>query len=143
MPPTERTGHCLCGNVRFTFEPAAPEVDACHCTMCRRWSGGPGLSIRAASTPIISGAEHIAVFKSSDWGERHFCKTCGSHLFYNAPAFGYFGVSVGTLDDLDGLTLTSEIFIDYKPDLYSFANTTHQMTEAEFQASLNGQTETK
>jgi hypothetical protein len=51
----------------------------------------------------VTGREHLAVCKSSEWGERHFCRKCGSHLFYSAPTFGYFGVSAGTIDDLGGL----------------------------------------
>lgn len=134
----KRTGRCLCGTVSFAFQPAEPEVDACHCAMCRRWGGGPGLSVKAAGPPEVDGADHVATFQSSAWGQRMFCKTCGSHLFYSAPSVGYFGVSAGTLDDLTGLALTTEIFIDRKPDLYSFANATVRLTEAEFLAMVTG-----
>jgi len=130
----ERSGRCLCGRVTYLFRPAEPEVDACHCGMCRRWSGGPGLSVKAAGPPKIVGAEHLSIYKSSEWGERQFCRNCGSHLFYSAPSFGYFGVSAGSMDDLDGLSLTTEIFIDCKPDLYAFSNQTRKLTEAEFLA---------
>ncbi len=133
-----RTGRCLCGAIAFSFVPAEPEVDACHCTMCRRWSGGPGLSIKAAGSPDVTGADRLVTYRSSDWGQRQFCGTCGTHLFYSAPSFGYFGVSAGTLDDLSGLALTSEIFVDHKPDLYDFANATKRLTEAEFLAMIAG-----
>ena len=33
------TGGCLCGAVRFTAEADDDGIVACHCTMCRRWSG--------------------------------------------------------------------------------------------------------
>lgn len=131
-----RTGRCLCGAVEFAFEPAEAEVDACHCGMCQRWGGGPGLSIKASAMPRARG--EVSVYQSSDWGQRHFCKACGSHLFFVAPAVGYYGVSAGTLDDLSGLTFTTEIFIDRKPDLYDFANATKRLTEAEFLAMFSG-----
>jgi hypothetical protein len=131
-----RSGRCLCGNVTYTFAPAELEIDACHCGMCRRWGGGPVLSVKAAGDATVTGNEHVAIYKSSEWGERRFCKDCGTHLFYSAPAFGYFGVSAGTIDDLDGLALTTEIFIDCKPDAYDFANPTRKLTEAEFLAML-------
>lgn len=38
---------------------------------------------------------------------------------------------LGTLDDADGILLTSEIFVDRKPDGYAFAADTRKMTEAE------------
>lgn len=131
-----RSGRCLCGKVSYTFAPAELEIDACHCGMCRRWGGGPVLSVKAAGDATVTGSEHVAIYKSSEWGERRFCKDCGTHLFYSAPAFGYFGVSAGTIDDLDGLALTTEIFIDCKPDAYDFANPTRKLTEAEFLAML-------
>lgn len=133
----ERSGRCLCGKVTYTFTPAELEIDACHCGMCRRWSGGPGLSVKAAGVADVKGNDHVAIYKSSEWGERRFCKECGTHLFYSAPAFGYFGVSAGTLDDLDGLGLTTEIFIDCKPAAYEFANPTRKLTEAEFIAMVS------
>jgi hypothetical protein len=134
------TGQCLCGAVKFSFQPAEREVDACHCTMCRRWTGGPALSIKASAAPSVQGAEHVGVYKSSEWAERRFCKTCGAHLFYSAPTFGYFGVSAGAVDDLSGMTLTTEIFIDRKPDFYDFANATKRLTEEEFIAMVSGAT---
>lgn len=131
-----RTGRCLCGSVTFAFEPAEAEVDACHCGMCQRWGGGPGLSIKAAAMPRTEGK--VTVYQSSAWGQRHFCSSCGSHLFYTAPSAGYIGVSAGTLDDQSKLALTTEIFIDCKPDYYDFANTTKRLTEAEFLAMFSG-----
>ncbi len=133
----KRTGRCLCGKVGYTFTPAELEIDACHCSMCRRWSGGPGLSVKAAGVADVTGRDNVSIYKSSDWGERHFCGHCGTHLFYSAPTFGYFGVSAGTIDDLDGLLLTTEIFIDCKPDAYAFANPTRKLTEAEFIAMVS------
>jgi hypothetical protein len=134
----QRSGRCLCGAISFTFKPAEPEVDACHCRMCQRWGGGPAMTIRAAGPASIEGGDSLAVFASSDWGQRQFCKTCGTHLFFAAPSANYFGVSAGAVDDLAGLAFTTEIFIDCKPDLYDFANKTRRLTEAEFNALLAG-----
>jgi hypothetical protein len=135
----ERSGQCLCGGVRFTFRPAEPEIDACHCRMCQRWGGGPGLSIKADGVAdITQGRDLVVAYKSSEWGERSFCRACGSHLFFSAPSVGYFGVSAGTVDDLSDLSLTTEIFIDRKPAAYDFANPTHKLTEAQFIAMVSG-----
>jgi hypothetical protein len=129
---SSRSGRCLCGKVTYTFVPAELEIDACHCTMCRRWGGGPGLSIMAKGAATVSGTEYVAVYKSSEWGERHFCRNCGTHLFFAAPANGYFGVSAGTVDHMDDFKFTTEIFIDFKPETYAFANETKKLTEAQF-----------
>ncbi len=104
--------------------------------MCRRWGGGPGLSIKAQAPPRVTGPDHVATFVSSEWGRRQFCRVCGTHLFFTAPEFGYIGISAGALDDLSGLTLATEIFIDHKPELYDFANATTRLTEAQFLAEI-------
>jgi hypothetical protein len=132
----KRSGRCLCGQVTYTFLPAELEIDACHCGMCRRWGGGPGLSVKAAGEADVVGRDHVSIYKSSEWGFRHFCRDCGTHLFYSAPVAGYFGVSAGTIDDLTGLAFTTEIYIDCKPDAYAFANPTRKLTEAEFLAMI-------
>ena len=136
--PCSLAGRCLCGAVSFTVTPAEPHFDACHCGMCRRWAGGPAMTVKAASPAEIEGGENVVAYKSSDWGERHFCRTCGTHLFVSAPAFDYFGVSLGALDDAASLDFRLEIFVDCKPGQYAFANPTTKLTEAEFLAMFAG-----
>ncbi|MEO1649590.1 MAG: GFA family protein [Pseudomonadota bacterium] len=133
-----RTGRCLCGTVRFSFTPLHEHFDACHCSMCRRWSAGPALAIQADGEPDIEGKAAVIAYASSEWGERHFCGRCGTNLFWRAPDYGYYGVSVGAIDDIEGLAFTKEIFIDHKPGQYAFANDTVHMTEAEVAALFAG-----
>lgn len=128
----KRSGRCLCGKVTYTFVPAELEIDACHCGMCRRWGGGPGYSVKSAGEADVTGRDYVSLYKSSEWGMRHFCRECGSHLFYSAPSAGYFGVSAGTIDDLDGLAFTTEIYVDCQPAAYDAATPTRKLTEAEF-----------
>lgn len=83
----------------------------------------------------IQGEDNLTVFRSSDWAERGFCKTCGSSLFYRVTApgdhHGDYHIGLGTMDDADGLKFSSELFIDQKPDSYAFAGDAHKMTGAE------------
>ena len=130
------TGKCLCGSVSFTLENAPTETGACHCEMCRKWSGGIYLGVAVPPDQItFEGAENIGTFKSSDWAERAFCKNCGSSLYYKVTAPGphqnVHHIGFGTLDDPSGFTMTEEIFIDKKPAAYGFAGDTKTMTGAE------------
>lgn len=124
-------GQCLCGAVRVRITPPAPVIEACHCTMCRRWAGGPALSLRLVTDPQIEGGEHVVRYRSSDWAERAFCRTCGTHLFYYyAPKDGYsFGA--GLFDGADGYALAEEIFVDEKPAGYAFVGDHERLTGAE------------
>ena len=130
------SGSCLCGAVSYTIKSAVAETGACHCGMCRKWSGGVYLGVEVAPDQMdIKGAENLTTFASSPWAERAFCTTCGSSLYYRVtapgPHSGTYHVGLGTLDNADGINLTGEIFIDKKPDGYAFAGDSHKMTEAE------------
>lgn len=125
------TGQCLCGAVTYTAEGLDPHVHACHCDMCRRWSGGPGMAAYVASI-AYSGEENIGVYASSEWAERGFCRVCGSSLFYRLRKQERHVLWTGTLDDPSVLELGGEIYIDEKPDFYDFAGERKRLTGAEF-----------
>lgn len=132
----KKTGKCLCGAVSYSVEMSKDSFGACHCSMCRRWTGGIFLGFEAQPDKIrFDGAEHVSKIASSDWAERAFCGTCGSNLYYRitapGPYSGVYHVGVGTLDDIDGLSLTEQLFIDIKPAAYSFVQKTHDMTKAQ------------
>lgn len=134
------SGRCLCGAVSFTAKAPDHDVDACHCSMCRRWTSGPLLALTVDGAPSFEGGDNIQVYKSSEWGERAFCKLCGSTLYWLLSGTDQYEISAGTLDDQSRLALASEIFIDEKPAYYSFANDTKKLTGAEAMASLKPQT---
>lgn len=125
------TGRCLCGAVTVTAREMSQHVGACHCGMCRRWTGGPFLTADCGTAVSFTGEENISVYDSSDWAERGFCKQCGSHLFYRLKQNRQYFVPVGLFDESDGIVFDHQVFIDKKPDYYSFANETNNMTEAE------------
>ncbi len=126
----------MCGAVRFEITSDLRESGACHCGMCRKFSGGVYLAVKVPAGGLkFTSDDALGVFTSSEWAERGFCKTCGSSLFYRltvpGPMQGEMHVGLGTLDDANGLPLTGEIFIDLKPDGYAFAGDTEKMTEAQ------------
>lgn len=128
---SERKGACLCGAVSVTAKRAANSVGACHCTMCRRWGGGPFMEISCGTEVSFGGDGSISVFSSSDWAERGFCGNCGTHLFYRLKETGHHMIPVGLFDGDDALVFEQQVFIDEKPTYYSFANETQDMTGAE------------
>lgn len=40
-------GSCLCKAVQFSFTLKHKHFDACHCTMCRIWGGGPSFTVES------------------------------------------------------------------------------------------------
>lgn len=132
----KKTGSCLCGAVTFTLDNVPEKTGACHCSMCRKVSGGVYLGLEVPTENVIFHTDKgLSCYASSEWAERGFCGTCGSSLFYRVtapgPHHGVYHFGFGSLDDPSGIALTDEIFIDRKPDGYSFAQETRKMKEAE------------
>ena len=125
------TGRCLCGAVTITAQPTSRHLDACHCTMCRRWGGGALIVAQCTDDADVGGASSITTYDSSEWAERAFCNRCGTHLYYRLKAGGLLAIPVGLLDSDGNWQLVQEIFVDEKPTYYDFANATERLTGAE------------
>ncbi|MFK7862715.1 MAG: GFA family protein [Pseudohongiellaceae bacterium] len=141
MNKTSRSGKCLCGNVTLVMESNSNSVEACHCSMCRAWGGGPLLSFESCKNIEIKGQDSVSVYQSSDWAERAFCKSCGSHLYYKITATGDHMVPPGLIENREELVLTTEVFIDEKPDFYSFSGNTNKLTGTEVIEAFKSQQE--
>ena len=130
------TGTCLCGTVKIAVSSEEKNYEACHCTMCRKWGGGPLLALNCETDVELFGEESISVFSSSAWAERGFCAKCGTHLFYRLKEIDQYHIPLGLLDTDAPMNFASQIFIDEKPAHYTFSNDTQTLTGAEVFASL-------
>ncbi|WP_028601069.1 GFA family protein [Ottowia thiooxydans] len=118
-------GKCLCGSIEVVAQDQQ-EVGLCHCTNCRRWSGGPMFAVHCGAQVEFSGPAPVR-YRSSEWAERGFCPTCGTHLFYHLlPANDYI-LPAGLFQDRE-FQLTNEIFVDEQPAYYALRNDTQKLT---------------
>jgi hypothetical protein len=131
-------GSCLCKAVNLSTTSINHHVAACHCNMCRKWGGGALLGVECNSDVTFEGEENIGIYQSSEWAERGFCKKCGSHLFYRLKDSQHYYIPVGIFDNNEGLIFDLQVFIEEKPEYYSFANETKNMTGAELFAQFVG-----
>ncbi|HUD95413.1 GFA family protein [Sphingobium sp.] len=130
-----QSGQCLCGAVRFDAVIARTEMGACHCTMCRRWTGGIFLSVECREV-VLADSDTLGVYASSEWGERCFCKSCGSSLIWRSKDGAHVAVSVQAFADPGAFPFTTQIFIEEKPASYNFREETQVMTGAEVFAAF-------
>lgn len=124
-------GSCLCGAVTIHAATMSNKIGACHCGFCRKWSGGPLMSVDCGTRVTFEGEAYISRYNSSDWAERAFCKQCGSNLFYRLKQNNQYILPIGLFDNIEPVVFDHQIYIDKKPKYYEFANQTHNMTEAE------------
>jgi hypothetical protein len=127
-------GRCLCGAVTVRATPRRPHVEACHCTMCRRWGGIAFVGVQCGREVAIGGDEHVVRYRSSEWAERGFCGVCGSSLFYRYLPLDNHSFTAGLFPDDALLPLNAEIFIDEKPAYYAFDADSEQLTGPEVMA---------
>lgn len=78
------TGQCNCGAVAFEVRAELSEVFMCHCSICRRYTGGSGIAVVLADNQQfrwLRGENQITTWKKpdADW-QAHFCSVCGSPL---------------------------------------------------------------
>lgn len=118
-------GKCLCGSIEVEA-PDQTDLGICHCSMCRRWTGGPMFAVHCGPDVNFIGGTPSR-YQSSDWAERGFCATCGSHLFYFLLPTGEYVLPAGLFQD-QTFAFSNQIFIDEKPDYYDFSNQTKKLT---------------
>src|SRR5262245_3341237 len=120
-------GKCLCGSILINAESVSTSLGVCHCTMCRKWSGGPWLGVDCGAEVSFEGGDKPAIFASSAWAERGFCQKCGTHLFYRLKEPLRYFVAAALFDNIADYRFDHQVFIDEKPAYYNFAEKTATM----------------
>lgn len=133
------TGACLCGASTFTATPVSDEAGVCHCSMCRRFSGGMFIVVDCSGGFEFAADAPVTKFQSSEWGQRAFCSRCGSSLAWLSTDGAMAFDSVQAFPDPAAYPVRHEMFIDCKPRSYDLAGETKQLTEAEFMALYAGE----
>ncbi len=99
----ELRGSCLCGGVRFAVAGPFEVVSACHCTSCKKISGGVGTvsgRVRSEAITIVAGEDLLRSFQPDEGTAKTFCSACGSNLFGAGwPESPHASVRLSTLDD--------------------------------------------
>ena len=133
-----RSGGCLCGAVRFAIPVPEARFSVCHCSMCRRWSAGPFMSVHCPGNVTFTEDEGLSWYRGSPWAERGFCSKCGTSLFWRLAEKPQqeLIVSVEAFDDAADMTLDRHIYSDAIPPRYDFADSRPRVTEAELMKEL-------
>ncbi|PYG30524.1 GFA family protein [Pelagimonas varians] len=119
------TGRCLCGSVTFETEAPPKGASVCHCGQCRRQSGHLWASAYVPKTELtITGK--VTWFEASETAKRGFCPTCGSFLFWHAPAEDTVSFALGAVDAPTGIHLEKHIFVASKGDYYDISDALKQ-----------------
>ncbi len=124
-------GVCLCGAVRIDVSAFAQEVSACHCDMCRRWSGAAMFAFGAPEDAMIVEGP-VRTRASSPFAERAWCGECGAHLWFREHGKDY-ELSPGLFDEARSLPLVREVYADRAFAACRLAGEHRRVTRAEYE----------
>jgi hypothetical protein len=114
------TGGCQCGAVRYTLSEAPNHPTICHCRMCQKAFGSyfaPFAGVPTGAFAVTRGS--LAVFKSSDQAERGFCRDCGTPITFRYVERPRISVSLGSLDNPEGVLPQTQCGIEGRLSLFS------------------------
>lgn len=93
------TGGCQCGRIRYTAALENDEAGLCHCSMCRKATGGFASAIVQVDPDAVSWTHAPDAFDSSPIAQRLFCRRCGSPLGWRPRDGGIMDLTLGSFDD--------------------------------------------
>lgn len=123
-------GSCNCRGVKFEIEKPLSDVFICHCSICRKSTGGTGIAIAIISNDDFSWVEGKELIKTwlkpnHDW-ETSFCTVCGSPLpGKNDENASYIPVSLLDSGD-EHLKIQGHLFVDSKAPWEEIADNAKQ-----------------
>jgi len=96
-------GGCLCGAVRYEISGELAPIQVCHCGQCRKAQGGPfatNVPVASDAFRLLTGADALVHFRSSEDKRRVFCGRCGSPIYSARDSRpDVLRVRAGTLDE--------------------------------------------
>jgi hypothetical protein len=118
-----KTGHCLCGGVKYEVHGPLRDITYCHCEMCRRSTGHffASTACDRADFRLVS-SDSLQWYQSSELARRGFCKTCGSQLFWETKDAPYISILAGSVDKPTGLHGADHIYVGSKGDYYEITD---------------------
>jgi hypothetical protein len=112
---TKLHGTCLCGQIEFEVEAEPNTLRVCHCTSCKKLSGGAGtvnFGVPSAAIHIVAGEELLQSFIPEGGSAKTFCRACGANLFGGGwPDSERSSVRVTTIEDPIDARVGAHIYV--------------------------------
>lgn len=111
-------GSCLCGALTYEIEGDIDGVWWCHCSNCRKASGGAGNTIVIVPKTRfrwLTGEEHRITYAPRPTYSITRCRTCGTPLPAEEDAENIY-LTAGTLDTPIGVGIRHHIFYGSRAD---------------------------
>ncbi len=118
-------GSCLCGGVAYQLVRRGHFINNCHCSRCRKATGGAfssNLHISKDHFQWLKGEELLRTFRKTENLIISFCEICGSRLPSVLDHLNHVVVPAGTLDDDPDLRPIVNIYVGSKAPWYQISD---------------------
>lgn len=113
-----RSGSCLCGALAYEIDGEFDGVWICHCSVCRKASGGIGNAILIVPRPRfrwLRGEDHRVTYAPRPSYAITRCRTCGTPLPAEEDEQHVY-LTAGTLDEPLGVGVKGHLFYGSRAD---------------------------
>lgn len=124
---TERTGGCLCGNIRYTLDGDPLATAVCHCKNCQKQAGSALSVVAVVPRDKLRIEGQLKIFEdrgtSGQTVYRQFCPKCGSPVITDTPAAkdaDIIFIKAGSFDDTSHLKPTTHYWTKSAQDWFQF-----------------------
>lgn len=115
---SRRTGSCLCGALKYAIAGDVDGLWVCHCSLCRKASGGNGFAIIIVPHERfewLAGEDQRVTYALRPSYTITRCKTCGTPLPAEEDEKNIY-LTAGTLDEPLGAGIKARIFCGSRAD---------------------------
>lgn len=109
------SGSCHCQRVRYEVD-AIDDMWHCHCQTCRKTHSAQrntAALVKRDAFRLIAGAENLSHYESMPGKLRHFCTTCGTHIYAEFPGRPVVVLRAGSLDTDPGLRVSKSVWLSH------------------------------
>lgn len=125
------TGRCYCGAVHYDVDGPFAYALNCHCSECRRRTGGafkPFAGIARDKLRVTQGEADLAIFGTAE-NNNTSCARCGTLLFSVVQDGARVHVTLGTIEGDPGIRPRAHIFVGSKAAWFEITDDLPQFVE--------------
>jgi len=127
-------GGCHCRRVQYEVAAVEGGLWHCYCQTCRKTHAAQrntAARVNRENFRVIAGKDQLTAYESCPGKLRHFCSSCGSHIYAEYPERPFVVLRTATLDDDPGVRASMSVWMAHdRPWLAEDPNIPHHLEAA-------------
>jgi hypothetical protein len=109
-------GSCHCKRIQYEVRAIDGGLWHCHCQTCRKTHAAQrntAARVNREDFRVVRGADNLTAYESCPGKLRHFCASCGSHIYAEYPERPFVVLRSATLDVDPGVRATMHLWTSH------------------------------